>query len=102
MSSSTKPTKSCRLGAPNARPNGTARTTGQPMRLGEDVDTTCALSALSNARVDAARLWVLDAHSKPISKKEFLARAVDSLTREVLAANPGFKLPPSCEFVSTE
>lgn len=87
----------CRLGpvTPRRR-NGTAATNGQP-----GLRTTCALSAVSDLRVESARLWLLDTDGKPVSKQQFISLAVDELTRQLLAEHPDFKLPPSCSFPVT-
>ena len=101
MATPTKPAKSCRLGVPNRRSaTGTDRTTGKPILLTE-ARTTCALSAVSDARVEAARLWLPSATNKPVSKQDFISLAVDELTKRLLAEHPDFKLPPSCAFVIT-
>jgi len=101
MATTTKPVKSCRLGAPNRRSaKGTERTEGNPILLTEG-RTTCALSAVSDARVEAARLWLPSASTKPVSKQDFISLAVDELTKRLLSEHPDFKLPPSCAFVIT-
>lgn len=89
-----------RAGAGLPRRNGTDRTKGNGLREGRT--TTCAVDSVRDARVEAARLWRLDAAGRALSKKAFIELAIDVLTRLVLKENPSFKLPPSCEFGITE
>lgn len=96
-STTTLPPKSKRRASCRINDAGTALTSGQPIRrlAGR---TTCALSAVSDARVEAARLWVRSESGKAQTKQDFISDAIDMAVRSLLAANPDFKLPPACAF----
>jgi hypothetical protein len=101
MATETKPNKSCRLGpAAGRRVRGTARDVENPILL-TDRRTTCAISAVSDARVEAARLWLTGPDGKAVTKQDFISAAVDELTRQLLEEHADFKLPPSCAFAAT-
>jgi hypothetical protein len=89
--------KSARVSRMTERTAGGSVTSGNIRRR-----TTCAVSAISDGRVEAARLWVFDPDGRAVSKEQFISQAIDEKTRRVLAENPRFQLPEWCAFDMAE